>query len=131
VATLANAVQYVGAAKANLAWVALRDGREAEAEELGKAALGCWAPLANAYAFKWQAVWPLLWLALQRDDLAETTALAEQLLVHSQQLPAPSCARYSSRQNETTAWTRAEPAVCTTGRRTGPRGRILVGDMAP
>jgi eukaryotic-like serine/threonine-protein kinase len=52
VATLANAVQYVGAAKANLAWVALRDGREAEAEELGKAALGCWAPLANAYAFK-------------------------------------------------------------------------------
>ena len=61
---------------------------------------------------KWQAVWPLLWLALQRDDLAETTVLAEQLLVHSQQLPDPSCARYSSRQYETTAWTRAEPAVC-------------------
>jgi class 3 adenylate cyclase/tetratricopeptide (TPR) repeat protein len=89
VATQANAVQYVGAAKANLAWVALRDGREAEAEELGKAALGCWAPLALAYAFKWQAVWPLLWLALQRDDLTEATALAEQLLAHGQQLPAP------------------------------------------
>jgi eukaryotic-like serine/threonine-protein kinase len=89
VATQANAVQYVGAAKANLAWVALRDGREAEAEELGKAALGCWAPLALAYAFKWQAVWPLLWLALQRDNLTEATALAEQLLAHSQQLPAP------------------------------------------
>jgi adenylate cyclase len=89
VATQANAVQYVGAAKANLAWVALRDGREVEAEELGRAALGCWAPLANAYAFKWQAVWPLLWLALQRDDLTEATALADQLLAHSQQLPAP------------------------------------------
>jgi class 3 adenylate cyclase/tetratricopeptide (TPR) repeat protein len=89
VATLANAVQYVGAAKANLAWVALRGGKEAEAEELGRAALGCWAPLANAYAFKWQAVWPLLWLALQRDDLTDATALADQLLAHSQQLPAP------------------------------------------
>ena len=69
--------------------MALRDGRKAEAEELGKAALGCWAPLANAYAFKWQAVWPLLWLALQRDNLTEATALADQLLAHSQQLPAP------------------------------------------
>jgi adenylate cyclase len=89
VATQANAVQYIGAAKANLAWVALRGGMEAKAEELGRAALGCWAPLANAYAFKWQAVWPLLWLALQRDDLTEATALADQLLAHSQQLPGP------------------------------------------
>jgi hypothetical protein len=30
----------------------------------------------------------LLWLALQRDDLTEATALADQLLAHSQQLPA-------------------------------------------
>jgi hypothetical protein len=38
---------------------------------------------------KWQAVWPLLWLALQRDDLTDAMALADQLLAHSQQLPAP------------------------------------------
>jgi class 3 adenylate cyclase/tetratricopeptide (TPR) repeat protein len=87
-ATLANAVQYIGAAKANLAWTALREGREAEAKQLGTEALDCWAPLANAYGFKWQAIWPLLWLAVERDDLAEAKALADQLLAHSQQLPA-------------------------------------------
>jgi len=86
-ATLANAVQYVGAAKANLAWVALRDGQEVEAEQLGRQALDCWAPLANAYGLRWQAIWPLLWLGLERDDLAEAKALANQLLAHSQQLP--------------------------------------------
>jgi hypothetical protein len=31
----------------------------------------------------------LLWLALQRDDLTDAMALADQLLAHSQQLPAP------------------------------------------
>jgi eukaryotic-like serine/threonine-protein kinase len=86
-ATLANAVQYVGAAKANLAWVALREGQRGEAEQLGRQALDCWAPLANAYGLRWQAIWPLLWLALERDDLAEAKALADQLLAHSQQLP--------------------------------------------
>ena len=86
-ATLANAVQYVGAAKANLAWVALRDGQRVEAEQLGRQALDCWTPLANAYGLRWQAIWPLLWLALERDDLDEAKALADQLLAHSQQLP--------------------------------------------
>jgi eukaryotic-like serine/threonine-protein kinase len=80
-------VQYVGAAKANLAWVALRDGQGMEAEQLGRQALDCWAPLANAYGLRWQAIWPLLWLAFERDDLAEVKALANQLLAHSQQLP--------------------------------------------
>jgi hypothetical protein len=88
-ATLANAMQYVGAAKANLAWVALRDGQEVEAEQLGRQALDCWVPLANAYALRWQAIWPLLWLGLQRDDLAQAKALTDQLLAHSQQLPPP------------------------------------------
>jgi eukaryotic-like serine/threonine-protein kinase len=86
-AALANAVQYIGAAKANLAWVALRDGQRGEAEQLGRQALDCWAPLANAYGLRWQAIWPLLWLAVERDDLAQAKALADQLLAHSQQLP--------------------------------------------
>lgn len=86
-ATLANAVQYIGAAKANLAWVALREGQQVEAEQLGRQALDCWAPLANAYGLRWQAIWPLLWLRLERDDLAEAKALTDQLLAHSQQLP--------------------------------------------
>ena len=88
-ATTANAVQYIGAAKANLAWVALRDGQRGEAEQSGRQALDCWAPLANAYGLRWQAIWPLLWLALERNDLTEAKALADQLLARSQQLPPP------------------------------------------
>src|SRR5262249_42362794 len=54
---------YVGMARANLAWVAWRQGSHAEAETHGQAALAHWL---IAYPFKWAALWPLLGVAWAR-----------------------------------------------------------------
>ena len=53
-------VEYEGAAKGNLAWIARREGRSEEARELALAAIDDWAPLPLVYGFTWLARMPLL-----------------------------------------------------------------------
>jgi tetratricopeptide (TPR) repeat protein len=75
---------YVAAAKANLGWVALRDGRAQEAENLTREALDLWqAP--SAFPFEWLARGPLLALLLERGDAQGALRQAEGLLEPRQQ----------------------------------------------
>jgi hypothetical protein len=83
-ATAAHLPGYVAAAKATLAWAALRDGETASAEEHAREALELWrAP--SAFPFEWLARGPLLSLLLGRDDLDGAMEQAEALLERRQQ----------------------------------------------
>ena len=52
-------LDYVGAAEANLGWVALRGGRLGEAEVRCRSALARWSGLSLVYPFRWMALFPL------------------------------------------------------------------------
>lgn len=74
--------------KANLAWVAWREGMLSEAWEYGRAALAEWQslPTANyAYYSLWTALFPLIDIAVTQDRLSEAVDYARKLLVHEQQ----------------------------------------------
>jgi tetratricopeptide (TPR) repeat protein len=85
--------EYIGMAKANLAWVAWRQGELAQAEAGGRAALEIWQQLPSAHsscAFQWAALWPLIGVALARDRTSEAVECAQGLLEPTQQcLPDP------------------------------------------
>ena len=53
-------VEYDGAAKGNLAWIARREGRPDDARALALGAIEDWAPLPLVYGFTWLARMPLL-----------------------------------------------------------------------
>jgi tetratricopeptide (TPR) repeat protein len=85
VATAANMADYIGAAHANLGWVAWREGNSDEAGHRARTALECWRPLSLVYPFQWMAHWPLMALALERHQAAEALVHARALLNPSQQ----------------------------------------------
>ena len=76
---------YIGAAEAGLAWVAWRAGATAEAGRLARAALASWQRFEQAYPLQWQALWPLLGIALERDEVGEASGHAGALLHPEQQ----------------------------------------------
>jgi DNA-binding SARP family transcriptional activator/predicted ATPase len=81
-ATAAEMSIYIATAKANLAWVAWRDGNLPQAEENGRAALEMWPPV---YPFQWTALWPLIGVALVQDCVSEAFDYARVLLDPLQQ----------------------------------------------
>ncbi len=85
--------EYVGTAKANLAWVAWREGNLPETLVPGQAALAAWQQLPSGHAsccFQWTALWPLIAVSLTREQLAEAADYAQRLLIPPQQcLPGP------------------------------------------
>ncbi len=85
VSTAANMPEYVGAAHANLGWVAWREGRSAEAEQAAQAALRCWQSLPLVYPFQWMAHWPLVAVWLERHRSAEALGHVRALLDPTQQ----------------------------------------------
>jgi hypothetical protein len=88
-ATAAGMTEYVGTARANLAWLAWRDGDLSQAEEHGRAALGTWHQLPASHAscaFQWTALWPLISVALAHNRTAEASERARALLEPTQQL---------------------------------------------
>jgi DNA-binding SARP family transcriptional activator/DNA polymerase III delta prime subunit len=88
-ANTANMLDYIGAAQAGLAWAAWRRDDLAEAARLAQAALATWREHAAPYPLYWQALWPLLGMALAQERLAEAVSYARQLLQPEQQaLPA-------------------------------------------
>jgi DNA-binding SARP family transcriptional activator len=80
---------YFGAGQANLAWLAVRQGYRVEAERLGQAALETWRTYAMPYPFYWQALWPLIGVALAQDRPADAISCARQLCDPSQQALPP------------------------------------------
>lgn len=78
---------YIGMAKANLAWVAWREGKLAEARELGRAALALWSQSSIFMPVRWTALWPLIGTELAQERIPEAIAYARRLLIPGQQLP--------------------------------------------
>jgi len=86
VAGPARMPNYIGAAEAGLAWVAWRARSTAEAGRLARAALASWRQFEQAYPLQWQALWPLLGLALEQEQVGEAVGHAEALLQPDQQV---------------------------------------------
>jgi tetratricopeptide (TPR) repeat protein len=92
-AETAKMPEYAGAARANLAWVALSKGDTAQAREHSLAALELWNQSpgiqAAATVYYWTAIWPLVRVHLEEGDLAGAITFARQLLEpHRKGLPA-------------------------------------------
>jgi class 3 adenylate cyclase/tetratricopeptide (TPR) repeat protein len=82
--------EYVGMAAANLAWVAWRERRIAEVEDLAREALACWQRSPVAYPFQWAGILPLIAALRAGGRLPEAIDLCARLVDPSQQrLPGP------------------------------------------
>jgi len=81
-------VEYIAMAKANLAWVAWREGNHAATETLGCEALELWHGMEDPYSFDWIALWPLIAVAFSQNDLSRAIDYARALFVeHQRPLP--------------------------------------------
>lgn len=92
VALAARMRDYVGAARANHAWVAWREQRVDEAEQEAHTALEFWTRLSPIYPypFQWQGLWILVAAELRRHAVKEAVEHARALLHPIQQrLPEP------------------------------------------
>jgi tetratricopeptide (TPR) repeat protein len=69
---------YDAAAKANLGWLAWREGKKREMRALVHEAIRLWQ--ATSYPFAWLARMPLLADALERNQIAESVEQAQALL---------------------------------------------------
>jgi len=76
---------YVAAAKGNQAWLAWRRRDLRAAEQRGQEALPIWRQSPLVYPFQWQALWPLIAVALARGQEDEAWAYVQALLEPTQQ----------------------------------------------
>jgi tetratricopeptide (TPR) repeat protein len=76
---------YIGAAKANLAWLNFRDGNLDEVLRHGSAALEQWRPYP--YPLEWLARWPLLAVHFLEGRMGEALGHARAMLELAQQRP--------------------------------------------
>lgn len=82
--------EYIGTAKANMAWIASREGNVEEADANACAALHLWRGLPLASPFQWTALWPLIGIGLARNRTDEAIEHARALLSPVEQvLPGP------------------------------------------
>lgn len=84
----ANMLEYIGTAQANQAWLAWNDGNLEEVAIQGNQALETWDMVGSQYAstaFKWTAIWPLMDLAMEKNQIGDAIAYAQQLLEPTQQ----------------------------------------------
>jgi hypothetical protein len=84
-ARIVQHAEQVGLSQGHLAWVAWREGNQAEAEDLGQAARRSWQRSQWVYAFHWTALWPLLAMALDGDRLSDALEHAQAMLDPMQQ----------------------------------------------
>ena len=98
-------IEYVGMVRANLAWVAWREGNLSQTEAEGRAALELWGQLPaehSSCAFQWTALWPLIAVALARNQASEASMFVRALLEPSQQRLADALSAVL--QDAVTAW---------------------------
>lgn len=84
VASKTQNAEFLGMVQANLAWLAWREGKHADALIHGNQALEWWQHTAVVYHMQWAALWPLLAAALAQQHLAEAMAQARRLLAPDQ-----------------------------------------------
>jgi tetratricopeptide (TPR) repeat protein len=83
-----GSLEYEGMARANLAWVALREGNLADAQTNCQAALELWRPPVKL-PIMWLAFWPLISVHLARNQIAEAIdAVRVMMAPDLQPLPA-------------------------------------------
>jgi tetratricopeptide (TPR) repeat protein len=76
---------YIAMSTANLAWVAWREGKNAEAEQKGKAALESWQSSEAVYPSHWAALLPLIDIMLGQGELSQAVSYARRLFAPGQQ----------------------------------------------
>jgi DNA-binding SARP family transcriptional activator len=84
-AEAAQMPDYVAAARANQAWFAWRKRDLPAAEQKGHTALMLWRQSPLVYPFQWQALWPLIGVALAQGREDEAWAYIQALLESTQQ----------------------------------------------
>ncbi|CAN97295.1 Protein kinase [Sorangium cellulosum So ce56] len=77
--------QYIGAALANQAWIALRRGDHVAAERAAREALSRWGALPRVYPFHWLARMPLAFVELARERVDDAVEQARAMLDPKQQ----------------------------------------------
>ena len=85
IATQENMNEYIGLAKANLAWSAWKRGTLDETRLNARTALKEFKKSVIAYPFEWSALLPLIAASQVRADLACTPVLCKRLIDPSQQ----------------------------------------------
>jgi tetratricopeptide (TPR) repeat protein len=88
-ATDRQMVEYVGMAKASLAWLAWREGRWAEAKAYGRVAVEMWQQAPLSTPFQWTARWPLLAVAMAQADISGAMDHAQAMLEPEQHCLPP------------------------------------------
>jgi DNA-binding SARP family transcriptional activator len=78
---------YIGAAHANLAWLAWRAGDRAQARDHGLQALAAWHGTQLVFGIQWTARWPLIGVALAENQVVEVAEYGRALLDQKQQRP--------------------------------------------
>jgi class 3 adenylate cyclase/tetratricopeptide (TPR) repeat protein len=76
---------YIGAAKANLSWMAWKNANIPKALEQGKAALEQWQQSKTGFMFQWLALYPLISVALDQGRTSDVVDFAHGLLDPAQQ----------------------------------------------
>ncbi len=114
-AAIGQMIEYISMAQANLAWAARREGKLAEARELGVAAWEAIQTTMQGQLLNWVAVWPLIGICLAQNQIAEAVDYARKLLIPTQQ-PQPEVLA-APLQAAIQAWEQAQPErayVCLT-----------------
>jgi len=89
-ATQLGMVEYVAMAKASLAWLAWRESKTSDARSLGEEALRLWHEMEDPYGVDWQALLPLIAVAVSEARLIDAVAYAKALFGENQHpLPDP------------------------------------------
>jgi tetratricopeptide (TPR) repeat protein len=78
-------INYVAAARGNQAWLYWQEGDLDKAESEGNTALELWGQVPFVYPFHWTALWPLIAIAVERNQLDKAAQYAYALLKPDQQ----------------------------------------------
>ena len=84
-ATAAQMPEYIVAAKANLAWIAWREGNLSGAQQNGRDALRWWQQSTLISPLQWTALWPLIAATLAEGKFNDAVEYARALLMPTQQ----------------------------------------------
>jgi tetratricopeptide (TPR) repeat protein len=79
-ATAAEMDEYIGSARANLAWLAWQQGDFEEAEGKARRALQLWEQTPLVYSFYWLALCSLIAVTIERNRIAEAIEFVRILL---------------------------------------------------
>ena len=84
-ATAGKMHPYIGMAKANFAWLALKASDPARAKKEAGSALQHWENAKAAYPFQWAALWVLIKLETEASNTVEAVGHSRALLAMTQQ----------------------------------------------